>query len=231
MKETSAIRTGVDLLALDDPIKINEWIGLVRSARIELPAEFGKMDWLLAAEKCGQRARRGIDQGLEATPANFEWALACVSAYEVLEEAEPAVWSMWLGRAMMLRAYLISKVGGRTDHPLLDSEIILEWFWSTVSISVEDAKEVALRWREMRKNDDAIRQMDQPEIDRLREPLNSLHRLAPVQILVRAGALEPNERLAAWLEADPFIRKWLLLAGSSGGPGVRRHRATATPTR
>ena len=181
MKETSAIRTGVDLLALDDPFKINEWIDQVRSGGLELPAEFGKMDWLLVADSAGSRARRGIDQGREATPADFEWALVCVSAYEVLEEAEPAVWSMWLGRAMMLRAYLISKLGCRRDHLLLAPEIMLQWFWSTVRISVEDAKEVALYWRDMRENNDAIRQMGQAEIDRTHEPLRTL------QLSPRAG--------------------------------------------
>src|SRR5215472_7087441 len=79
--------------------------------------------------------------------SNQDWAEIAVRAAEL----EALTSTNEIGRqdsrwmAMQLRSWFISKMGSRSDHLVLDKEIVLRWVTEGLTLSVQAAREKAAR--------------------------------------------------------------------------------------
>jgi hypothetical protein len=141
--------------------------------------------------------------GLARDQGSLEWAEVAVRAAELearhhsgIEREDALLW------AMQLRSWFISKLGSRTNHFILDKEIILLWAMEGVNLSVEAAKEKAAslgdRLAGLKHSTDPRDKQDVLEDLRLLRRMKN--RLNVVRVLADRGELPDDSPLYKWLE-------------------------------
>jgi hypothetical protein len=100
-----------------------------------------------------------------------------------------------LRRTMRLRAGFIARMGSRPNHPVLGKKQIVDWFTTSLELSMDEVMEKSARWNASRSLSKA-----QLTLDELRQLRWIKCRLAVVKILGDCGELSIDSPLKAWLE-------------------------------
>lgn len=181
-----------DLLELS-PIDILERLDKIHiSSREE--AERGNL--LGLAFVAAARAREGMD---------LEWALVALRAYQILANVDQA-YSVrdYTVSSMVLRAYLIRHLGHVAGDEILDSATILQWFYHTVDVELDEAKALIQEAKELMR--EVRPASDRGEIVRVRDALLRLRRLKSkiyvLQQLYLSGTIQPPEEIQPWLDLE-----------------------------
>jgi hypothetical protein len=86
----------------------------------------------------------------------------------------------------MLRAAAIGKLGVIFDHPVLDVNLILQWFWDNIKESQEDVEKKAANWKTL-------------PIAEIRELRKLKNRLKVIAALSESDKYVLDEKLNTWL--------------------------------
>jgi hypothetical protein len=141
--------------------------------------------------------------GLAREQISLDWADVAVRAAELearnqsgVEREDALLW------AMQLRSWFISKMGSRSNHLILDKEVILSWTMDGVNLSVQTAQEKAASLGERLA---ALKNSSNPEdkqhvLEDLRLLRRLKHRLNVVKVLADCGELPSDSPLYKWLE-------------------------------
>jgi len=134
---------------------------------------------------------------------SLDWAEVAVRAAELEARNCSGIGSenarLW---AMQLRSWFISKMGSRSNHFVLDKEVILNWVMDGLKLSVRAAKEKISSLAEVIAV--AKKSSNPDDGQRLRNDLSELcrikHRLNVVKVLADCGELPSDSLLYKWLE-------------------------------
>jgi len=157
---------------------VMQWIVNVPPGQQSLSQKF---DWLGLAEAAALNARFELD---------LDWAKIAISIYDQLAkkvESKSQRESLMYSQ-MNLRAFLIARLGAVPGHPILDPQPIINWFFDSLTLTVEEASERAARWTDL-------------EIERVRELRRIKNRLSPIKVLKEANMLphDSYSSLSSWL--------------------------------
>ena len=177
-------------------VQILEWLKGVRTGVIPEPGEF---NWLGVAEAAAVDSRRGLDEkdDVLAAAENLEWAAVSVAVYEKLAQATQDKFS-FEPSAMMLRAFFIAHLGVSIGHSILDPQILLDWFWNNLTLTLDEAVQKAAAYKQSLSTKQAG-QWDDLEIRTLITLRHLKLRLSPIKRLVEGSKLKPDAKLATWL--------------------------------
>ena len=136
---------------------------------------------------------------------SLDWAEVAVRAVELEARMSSGIESenarFW---AMRLRSWFIAKMGSRSNHFVLDKEVILNWVMEGLKLSVQSAKEKISSHAELRALAKKSSNTDTEDRQRLRDDLSELfrikHRLSVVKVLADCGELPSDSPLYKWLE-------------------------------
>jgi hypothetical protein len=119
-----------------------------------------------------------------------KWAEVAIAIYDrKADEADrkkPGSGESFTISSMMLRAAAIEKHGAISEHPVLDVNLILEWFWDNIKESQEDVEKKAANWQTL-------------PIAEIRELRKIKNRLKVIAALSESDRYVLDEKLKTWL--------------------------------
>jgi len=133
---------------------------------------------------------------------SLDWAEVAVRAAELEARRSGGIESenarFW---AMQLRSWFIGKMGSRSNHFVLDKEVILNWVIEGLTLSLQTAKDKAasLGERLAASKHSANPEDKQRVLEDLRLLSRCKHRLNVVKVLSDSGELPNNPILNEWL--------------------------------
>ena len=180
--------TSVNDLFTWEPTEVQSWLD---SAWSEQKPALDEASWLGLAEVAATMANRSND---------LEWARVSIRVYEWLHGVDSR---MGYDRsAMNLRASMIRKLGGVSGDPLLDLQVILDWFWNNVPMSITEARFAIPNCQKTIAEGNVKRPEDLELCRKLRRIKNDLNLL---WWLMEDDILVPDEELKAWVELKPEL--------------------------
>jgi len=182
MSEKNNIRSVNELGSTWKPAEVQAWLDSVLSGREELPKDF---NWLLLAEHAGQLARESDD---------LEWARVSTRVYDWLHRVELDGND---DSSMALRAYFINKRGSVSGDPLLDPNVILNWFYESLRMSFTEAELGIPKCKETIAKGNIKEPQDLQLCRELRQIKN---KLTIINWLVEGDTLHPDKELSKWLD-------------------------------
>ncbi|MDF0555742.1 hypothetical protein [Kamptonema sp. UHCC 0994] len=174
----------IDNIVEQDAESVLIWIKNIFSDQATKPQEF---NWLLLADVSSAKARKGQNgSGL----CDRKWAEVATTIYDYLaneaEHKKIGSGESFTISSMMLRAGAIAKVGVISDHPVLDVNLILQWFWDNIKESREDVEKKAANWQTL-------------PIAEIRELRQLKNRLKIIAALADSDKYVLDEKLNTWL--------------------------------
>ncbi|MEG4230427.1 hypothetical protein QUA35_30185 [Microcoleus sp. N9_B2] len=174
----------IDRILEQDAESVLIWANNVFSAQTAQPQDF---NWLLLADAASAKARKG-----ENSSGLFDrtWAEVAIAIYDrKADEADrkkPGSGESFTISSMMLRAAGIGKLGVIYEHPVLDVNLILKWFWDNIKESREDVEKKAANWKTL-------------PIAEIRELRQLKNRLKVIAALADTDKCVLDEELSTWL--------------------------------
>ena len=170
---------------------VDTWLKRVDDKEVALP---GKFNWLGLADTASLKARESLDR---------EWAHVAIKIYERLAHTDRPD-SSFAFSAMMLRAYMIEKLGHIANDPIQDVQTIIHWFLKNLTLNYQETLGLLDKWEELKADivdqvadaQDVQRHLSLEDVRALRQIKNMLNVIEP---LVKNGSLSPDKSLAAWL--------------------------------
>src|SRR5689334_3389009 len=139
-KDCTAIESIDDVLE-GQPSEIQEWLRQVQQGQVNAP---GLFNWLGLAESTALKAREKERAG--SPSQGLAWAQVAISVYEwmatelyLLEEQSSQKESCLIS-AMVLRTYMICRLGASPGDFVLDVRQIVDWLFEGLKISYENAE-------------------------------------------------------------------------------------------
>ncbi|MGB3262866.1 MAG: hypothetical protein WBA89_02825 [Microcoleus sp.] len=160
------------------------WVNNIFSGQTAQPQDF---NWLLLADVAAAKARKGENcSGL----CDRTWTQVATTIYDRLSEAaeqkKPGSGESFTISAMMLRAGAIGQLGVIFNHPVLDVNLILQWFWHNIKESRENVEKKAANWKML-------------PIAEIRELRQLKNRLKVIAALANNNKYVLDEELNTWL--------------------------------
>lgn len=180
MSDKNNIPSVTELFTLE-PAEVQSWLDSVLSCRERLPKDF---NWRLLAENSAHLARWSDD---------VEWARVGIRVYDWLHSLDPH----HNDSSMTLRAYFIERLGGVSNDPLLDPNVILRWFYENLPMSFVEAEQGIPKCTETIAKGNIQGPDDLQLCRELRQIKNKLNIIA---LLVESEAVCPDNELQKWLE-------------------------------
>lgn len=181
MKPPLTVRNAGEMLQREAS-EVETWLRSAVAGEAEVPPSF---NWHGFAEGAAQNALSSEapgDAGVDLT-----WARIAAMAYQhLIDPSQPDTRDAFTLSLMMLRASLISRVGGAPGDSLLDADDLIRWFHDSLPMSLQEAEEKARRWQECSLD----------EIRKLRRIKNSLGVLA---VLASTGRVRFDAETERWL--------------------------------
>ena len=167
-------------LVTESPGNVLTWINKVHKG-LKVPEDF---NWLGLAEVSSHHAR---------SKNNIEWAKIGVDLYEHLAKTANCreKYALLLS-AMHLRAFFILKRGAVPKDPILDIEILVQWFVTSVNISLNEAEKKAGNWKNL-------------SIEKIRELRDIKNQLAIFKELASKGLVNSYPEITRWLALRPML--------------------------
>ena len=160
------------------------WVNNIFSGKTAQPQDF---NWLLLADVCSAKGRKS--QNGSGLP-DRTWAEVATAIYDRLaddaDRKKPGSGESFTISSMMLRAGAIEKHGVISGHPVLDVNLILQWFWNNIKESCEDVEKKAANWKTL-------------PIAEIRELRQLKNRLKVIAALADSDQYVLDENLNSWL--------------------------------
>jgi len=160
------------------------WVKKIFSDQATQPQDF---NWLLLADVSSAKARKG--QNVSGLP-DRKWAEIATTIYDHLaneaEHKKIGSGESFTISSMMLRAGAIAKLGVISDHPVLDVNLMLQWFWDNIKESPEDVEKKAANWKTL-------------PIAEIRELRQLKNRLKVIAALADSDKYVLDEKINTWL--------------------------------
>lgn len=167
-----------------DAESVVAWVTNTLSPKTTAPQDF---NWLLLADVCSAKARKS--QNGSGLP-DRTWAEVATAIYDHLaddaDRKKPGSGESFTISSMMLRAGAIEKHGVISGHPVLDVNLILQWFWNNIKESCEDVEKKAANWKTL-------------PIAEIRELRQLKNRLTVIAALADSDKYVLEEELNTWL--------------------------------
>jgi len=190
----------LESLLNQEPQQIQVWLARAFSGEIQIPPEF---NWLGLAQSTASIAMEKLEAKI--SPLDMEWAKVAVAIYEFLiaESNNSSIKHSLEDSCMKIRVNMIRVHGHIKCDSILDSQKILDWFLSNLKISLEEASNIIILWKDFRKdftlgNSEFFKESQFMET--IRELYHTKSRLSAIQSLVELQILLPDEQLKSWLE-------------------------------
>lgn len=172
-------------LLQQSPENVISWLKNIRSGKEAEPQEF---NWLGLAEAATFNAHQNADNQ-QIIPA-LEWAEVALIVDDLLSqkmaENQGKNNDALTISSMMLRAVMISKFGVNLSHPVLNINLIKEWFReANKNLSAQEISKIT-NWRDL-------------EIGKIRELRQLKNRLKVIDILAKSDQLTGETDLKDWL--------------------------------
>jgi hypothetical protein len=167
-----------NLLLHQSPSEVLNWLRSAWSDPRIMPEGF---NWLGLAEGAGTKANLNAD---------LQWAEVAIRIYEWLASRanDEDIRHSDLSSAMSLRASMINKKHQTIpDHIVLDSQRIVNWFYSKLNMYDDEVVPMIENWRAL-------------PLDQIRTLKRIKNRLSILKALVAQGYIQPDESLQTWLE-------------------------------
>lgn len=169
-------------LATKNGKEVLEWLDDVKNGEKEVPIDF---NWLGLAEIATDRA---FSLKSSSDLPDLDWARAGIIIYENLaNKCEPQTSSQesLLISSMYIRVRIIIKVGVVAGDKLRDPQIIVDWFFSKLALSLDEVKLIIPKWKESLSN--------------LKELRRIKNRLTVIKTLCEEGVKLENQEIYKWL--------------------------------
>lgn len=169
-------------LLQQDACDVLTWVKQVREGKLQSPINF---NWHGLAEAAAMEAR--LNYGDNSPTLNLSWAEVATSIYDYLANlAGESAGESFLISSMLLRVAMIADFGAIPGHPVLDIDQVINWFFDSLKMSPDEAKQKAPNWRNC-------------SINEIRELRKIKNRLKVIFVLIDSGKLVPNVELSTWL--------------------------------
>jgi len=175
-------------LSQADALQVKEWLESIDLGKIQVPKNFY---WYGLAYHAGFQARNFSENNFNNN--NLIWAKIAVNIYGKLAEYYPNIEDLRV--AMMLRAYLITRVGYDIDPEFLNVDSIIAWFFDTLEMPYEAAEKTAEFLEKNHKNIEKIIEA----IDDIRKLKKIQSRLKVILFLVEHDKIKISKELEVWL--------------------------------
>jgi hypothetical protein len=145
---------------------------------------------------------RGNSSSLGRESPNLEWAKVAISVYDFLAKTHPEIKNTFIRDAMMLRAYVISKLGNIPDDPVLDSSYIFNWFFNELRFSLKEALTIASSWTDLithKRQELTQNNQYTALLEEIRELRQIKNKLAVIQVLAQNNPSYLDEEINTWL--------------------------------
>ncbi|HZS10408.1 MAG TPA: hypothetical protein VFD58_36600 [Blastocatellia bacterium] len=168
-----------------------EWVDGIMSGDQKEASDFNLSR---LAEIAALKARQSADKNL--LQPSIDWAGISMSIYNRLasdissEAAQPFIHS-----TMMLKAYLITRLGAIKDHPILGVNHIIKWFFDALPTNISEAKRKSAIWRASGESS-LGKELKLKDIKELRWIKNQL---TVIKLLTESKILVPNSNLNKWI--------------------------------
>lgn len=179
--------TAVDQLYGWEPSAVLSWLDSVWSDKESVPESFS---WLRLADYAAHTARYDND---------LDWAKVGTCIYDWLQQRDPRLG--YDRSSMYLRAYFIEKRGSVNGDSLLDPNVILNWFYNSLPMSLVEAQ---LGIPECKKTIAKADIKGPDDLQLCRELRLIKNNLNVLWALVETGTLVPDDDLSRWLEIRLF---------------------------
>lgn len=135
----------IDRILEQDAESVLIWVNNIFSGQTTPPQD---LNWLLLADVSSAKARKC--QNVSGLP-DRKWAEIATTIYDRLaneaERKKTGSGESFTISSMMLRAGAIAKLGVISDHPVLNVNLILQWFWDNIKESREEVEKKAANWK------------------------------------------------------------------------------------
>ena len=149
------------------------------------------VNWRAVAWIASDNARRKLD---------LAWAEVAAAAYDVLSSDELRQGQQYNYEvdAMMLKVFLIDRLGERQDHPFLDASLVVQWFLSTMSMSPPEVMSLAARIQTVPTSTEEYR----TTLLELRQIKN---RLKVIESIKRTDAVRSSAEVQEWCKLSHLL--------------------------
>jgi hypothetical protein len=148
-------------------------------------------NWTLLAEVAATKSSLA-NLGAGAFP--LEWATIGVLVYDRLtHSSDPLFRDSYSLSAMILRSNMIATFGPESNHPVLDPQLVEDWFFRELNITYEEASDEVKQWDDL------------PSRHRFRL-FDIKARLEPIRTLLGKGLIQRIGEVMRWqqlLDAIP----------------------------
>ncbi len=176
----------VDQLLSRHPAAILTWLDgwLKEGKMVSLDSE---INWLGLAEIAAAHASNMY--GRRSILESLLWGSVAIIVGEQLAKSEPKGNDLLHG-AMVVRSNLILRLGSHPGDPICDAKIIVDWFYQTLSMSLQEAETLVKAWH----SHPAGRKYELKMI---------VERLKIIRDLAAHQCLHPDSDLERWLRLLP----------------------------
>ncbi len=144
----SETTTHLNQILQQDADSVLVWLKNIFAADSSLPEGF---NWLGLAEAATFNAHEGKRH--DSTTPDIKWAEVATNIYDRLaalaDKAKAGSGESFAISSMMLRSAMIGKLGVVPGHPVLNLNLILQWFWDSVKFSRQEVTQKAANWRSL----------------------------------------------------------------------------------
>ncbi|MBW4577689.1 MAG: hypothetical protein KME08_20850 [Aphanothece sp. CMT-3BRIN-NPC111] len=195
MSEDEATKL-LNYLLQQDATQVQAWLKSIWTGQQQIPEEF---NWQGLAYIAADKAR-GDSTSTSDSPS-LEWAKVAISVYDLLAKkySESSGFDSFIRSSMMLRAYLILKLGATPGDLVLDPNLIVNWFFDNLKISFKEAWTIASDWRTLSRDKFKELMQNKQQIEKLRELREIKNRLGAIKLLSQSKQFTLDEEISNWL--------------------------------
>lgn len=164
-----------------DATEVRDWLKQVWSGQLPSPINF---NWHGLAEAAAFDAR--LDYGDNSPFINLSWAEVATSIYDYLAQRAGSGGESFLISSMLLRAAMIAELGAIPGHPVLDIDKVINWFYDSLKMSLDEAMTKADNWKNC-------------SFEEIRELRKIKNRLKIIFVLAESDKIISNNELSTWL--------------------------------
>jgi hypothetical protein len=197
MTEIEAVKL-LKFLLKQNPEQVQSWLKNVWIEQKQVPEKF---NWLSLAELSAFNARELAANKSEYNSPSIAWADVATSVYEFLADKHPEFSPGYLSCSMNLRADMIAKFGAVSSNSVLNTEIIINWFFDNLEISYQEALIKITDWRDTLASNDVakIKNKFETDMEDMKKISFIKNRLNTIKILSQSKHFHPSEELNNWI--------------------------------
>jgi hypothetical protein len=175
--------------------EVKTWLVNISPSQITSDSEF---NWLGFAFVAGSNARKYARENEK--DESLGWAEISLKIYEKLSEtSDQNISHSCEMSAMTLRVYLIDNFGDLKGNYVLDSQIIINWFYNSLDLTFDEVLEESSLWNNLNHEEKILRLKTSP--DNMIKIMRIKNRLVVIDSLQKTEKIELNDDLKLWLKS------------------------------